>query len=541
LTPWGALFASLVRGSILENAVRITLTALTACFLATLVAYTPAAGDEKKARPPEESKPESLQIVQTIKTKATVATALAFSPDGQVLAVADGVEIRFWNPRTGKEAANTWKFDDLPLMTFVNPETVAVYVETVRAISLRAYPSGTEVISLALGKEDAVRRLVATGGVIAHDGGGASMRVWGGPKWRDSWRVDWDATDAPYAIAISPDRSEVAVSGGTATLRVYAAKDGKLLRNAGKDKLVSPHVLGLAYSPDGRAIALSPVTRDHPLTRDEDGAGLAILDADLSKHRALVQWGSPSGNPIGCLFTPDGKTLVVPTHGATVRLYEVETGTLRHVGGVVFNPFRFAMSPDGRLFAVAAGGKDVSIVDWRAAKPGTILAEPALEGLWADLASPDSAKGFKAIVALGADPGKAAKLIGDKLRPVPVPKAEAVKTWVTDLGSEEFATRAAAEKELAKLGDAIEAALQTAAKSDSNDRRASANRLLAAATRRNNPERLRALRAVEVLEYIGTPAGRDVLKTLSGGAPSALLTRDAKAALARLRAAESKP
>ncbi len=127
------------------------------------------------------------------------------------------------------------------------------------------------------------------------------------------------------------------------------------------------------------------------------------------------------------------------------------------------------------------------------------------------------------------------------MKPVPVPKAESVKAWVADLGSDDFATRETAEKELANLGDAVEAELRDAAKSDVPERRDLATKLLKALAKRDAPERLRILRAVEVLEYADTPIGRDVLKVLASGAPSALLTRDAKAALARLEALGLKP
>lgn len=145
------------------------------------------------------------------------------------------------------------------------------------------------------------------------------------------------------------------------------------------------------------------------------------------------------------------------------------------------------------------------------------------------------------MVALGAHPGAAAELLGAKLKPVPTPSGEAVKAWIEDLGSETFAAREGAERALAKLGDAVESELRAAATSGNADRRAVATRLLGAATRPDAPERLRGLRAVEVLEYTDTPAARAVLKALAAGAPAALLTRDATAALARLEALNKKP
>ena len=48
-----------------------------------------------------------------------------------------------------------------------------------------------------------------------------------------------------------------------------------------------------------------------------------------------------------------------------------------------------------------------------------------------------------------------------------------------------------------------------------------------------SPEALRVLRAVEVLERLGTPEAEQVLQSLATGAPEARLTQEAKAALGR--------
>jgi hypothetical protein len=49
-----------------------------------------------------------------------------------------------------------------------------------------------------------------------------------------------------------------------------------------------------------------------------------------------------------------------------------------------------------------------------------------------------------------------------------------------------------------------------------------------------SPDRLREVRAIEVLEHIGTPEAKQILQTLAEGAPEARLTQEAKASLERL-------
>ena len=51
-----------------------------------------------------------------------------------------------------------------------------------------------------------------------------------------------------------------------------------------------------------------------------------------------------------------------------------------------------------------------------------------------------------------------------------------------------------------------------------------------------SPEQARALRAVEVLEHVGTAEAKRVLETLAAGAAEARLTQEARASLRRLDA-----
>ncbi len=58
---------------------------------------------------------------------------------------------------------------------------------------------------------------------------------------------------------------------------------------------------------------------------------------------------------------------------------------------------------------------------------------------------------------------------------------------------------------------------------------------------RLSPETLRTIRAITVLEQIGTPEAKAVLETLARGAPGARETEEARASLERLAAHNNQP
>jgi hypothetical protein len=118
------------------------------------------------------------------------------------------------------------------------------------------------------------------------------------------------------------------------------------------------------------------------------------------------------------------------------------------------------------------------------------------------------------------------------------PRADPERTTrlVNDLANKQFAVRQKAMAELKGLADQAEQALGEVVRSNQPEPRHRAEALL---TRLeyplSDPEQIRPLRAVEVLERTGTPAAQKVLQDLAGGAPEARITREAKLALERLK------
>jgi hypothetical protein len=110
-----------------------------------------------------------------------------------------------------------------------------------------------------------------------------------------------------------------------------------------------------------------------------------------------------------------------------------------------------------------------------------------------------------------------------------------LEQFLADLDSDRFAVRQRAGEELEKFGELAGPAFEKVlAGRPSAEVRRQVEKLAARCAPAGTPERLRALRAVEVLEYVGTAEARRLLETLAEGAPEARLTREAKASLERL-------
>jgi hypothetical protein len=158
-----------------------------------------------------------------------------------------------------------------------------------------------------------------------------------------------------------------------------------------------------------------------------------------------------------------------------------------------------------------------------------------LERCWVDLASADGAAAYRAMGQLAAIPGHTVPFLNDRLRPVAGPSRERLAQLIAGLGSDRYTVRDKAQQELEQLQDVAEEELTKAlGAGPSLEVRRRLERLLARLDLLRSPERLRALRAIEVLEQIGTPEAKQVLQKLAEGAPEAQLTREARGSLERL-------
>jgi hypothetical protein len=192
---------------------------------------------------------------------------------------------------------------------------------------------------------------------------------------------------------------------------------------------------------------------------------------------------------------------------------------------------------------LASGSADTTILTWDATgypprERSRTVSKAELPLLWQDLASEDAAKAFDAVGLLTASPREAVSMLKERLKPVSAPDPKQLAALIADLDSDRFQTRQMAAKELKQLAELAEPALRDALKGKrSQEVQTRIEELLEGIrTLSTNPEpdRLRYLRALEILEHVDMPQSRQVLQTLAEGAPAASLTGWAKESLKRL-------
>jgi WD40 repeat protein len=485
--------------------------------------------------------------------------ALAFTPDGGTLisAGADG-RIGIWDAATGKSRhliqSTPWYLMGLAL---VPGGSKFVAAGQDGSIHLHDWRTGQEVRRFGFGPKPNRQFAKLT---VSGDGKTVVSQIFTANESEEAPFYSWDLATGKllrtfsrqgnedfYDLAADGKRfigvrysifiGDKGIQRGTdATVEIRELAGGRSLftmQEADSQWLAGRSLL----TADGRFLIRTTVPRE-----------IRLLELATGKDRLRIvskaeDWAGYY-DPIA--LAPDGRTLATTRPDNTIQLWDLATGKeLMRRSGYVETVHAVTFSPSGRF--LATGHEEGAILVWEVPLPTRKPSQPArsateLDSWWKDLAGEDAAKAHAAIWKLVEAPEQALGLFKDQLRPA-VDNSERIAKLIAQLDDTTFTVRKAASKELKLLGSEAEPALRRALdQKPSLEKRHRIKEILDRASLLvSDPELLRAIRAVEALEYIaagGADATRlavvDLLKKLAGGASQARLTQEANAAAQRL-------
>jgi len=486
------------------------------CLSLVFLVITPQLGPCLQAEEPKER--------ATLKGHRGTVESVAFSPDGKTLASGASYDqtIRLWDVTTGKERGTlrghgtcltsvAFSPDGKTLASASYDHTIKLWdVATGQERATLKWPTREQRPSVALAfSPDSKTLASASGGTVI---------LWDVATGRERATLKGNTT-----VAFSPDGKTLA-SGSWDTVKLWDVATGKERASL---KGHTKSVEAVAFSPNGKTLVSGSFDNT-----------IRLWEVASRKERATLK-----AHPVWSVtFSSNGKFLASANDDRTIKLWDVATGKEQATfKGHTESVHCVAFSPDGKT--LASGGEDNTIKLWdipaarkvEAARSG-ILATEDLGRLWTTLAGDDAAKAYQAIGTLVSAPDQAVPLVKERLRAIPKPNMQAISQWITALESEQFAVREGASEALERIGDVAEPALRTKlAEKPSLEVSQRIERLLSKIEEQQlDAQSLRGLRAVEVLEHIGSPGAKKVLETLATGAECARLTREAQASVERL-------
>jgi WD40 repeat protein len=337
-------------------------------------------------------------------------------------------------------------------------------------------------------------------------------------------------------------------------IRLWDVATGKEVR---KFTLPGQHGVGsISLSPDGRVLASENAdgTVSHwelasGQERSQFGKAEVAQAAPAPQAPfAVAQFIGPAAaarprtaaNTVA--FSPDGNLLAFKGPARSIRVWDVATskeiGSFPGHDGTVT---ALAFTPDGH--SLATGSSDTTMLLWNvsslprpASPPSRQVTAKELTALFDDLLGDDARKAFVSIRWLTEGAEQAVPFLREHCKPAVPPDPKKLARLIAQLDSDDFEERNGANEELARLGDLAVPALQKLAASQGTleARRRVEVLLLRLTGGALTREQVRTVRVVEVLERTATADARQLLDALAKGAPGALATREAQAALERL-------
>lgn len=473
-------------------------------------------------------------------------SGIAISPNGELIAtIAWRGEIRVWSAETGRflyavrsslsgEEAIAFLPDSKSFVALANDYVTPVVFDASTGKELRRFKvppemSKTKMIHELRLSDDGTTLITTVDPVSTND---------------NSYRVHWDVGTGKlsqhFERVAGPDTRQDQAAAHSPDDRWLAA-DGKLTCAKTKEsiQLVPLREWSCAparFSRDSRLVAM---TRAPTIKQQIDWDRSTAIVFDLNSMSKVAEFRVGNTFGYGSSFSRDGRHLAGSGPGH-VTIWDLATCRPVRRFTAPARTHAIAIMPDGRR--LITGHYDCTAIVWDLARlrdnQPAALSSDELTKLWNTLGGDDAAKAFAATFELCDHPKPTIEFLRKQLKPAHAANAELVQKLAASLDAKSFAEREKSEKELRALGDSAIPKLRATLKDNpSPEKKTRIERLLAEAAKFVLPpgERLQQVRAIAVLEHIGTDEAPRLLKELAGGLPEARLTREAAEALTRLQ------